>query len=252
MKRRPVSTPGVLDEEAMRWLALPNAQPPEDVITDATWEWIERDLSLPPTARPELVRIVRLGRGNNRWNSIMRTEPPSQSRKDLARLHRLARELADGLAGEHMKIGAGTALHRAMEEAVPTPLSRLHELYPKFVQEVARLRDVLGRATEIAEQRQGVRLGENALRPLVANLQDLLIYHTDRGLVRASEKSKGRGGRATACARFVTEIAALVFESNLSPHTIDDAIKDAISEHRAVGSPYAGAAKYSPQDNDGT
>jgi hypothetical protein len=235
MARRPSPVPNAINEDFIRWLAEPSVKPAGDVIDDVFWESIARDLRLPEEARPELVEIVRWEQGNYRWAKAARREPPSQSRKDLARLHRLAADLANGLALRNMKIDAGIALHRALEEAISTPMNDLHLLYPKFVQDVEKLSDILNRATEIASRREGVSGRDKTLRHLVYRLQLLLVGHTGVGLARASEKSKGRGGRATACISFVSEVSKRVFGEEVSRFTVDDAMKDTIAEHRRGG-----------------
>ena len=187
-----------------------------------------------------------------RWAKAFRGEPASQSVKELARLHRLAAELANALALQNMKIGVGIALYRALQETSSSQFPP----FPKFDQDIQKLSDILNRAREIAGRQKGVPGRDNMLRNLVNRLQLFLFLNTGVGLARASETSKGRGGRATACFVFVSEVSKRVFGQEISRFTIDDAIKDTIRAHpirekRAVGTLPARAKKKSPHQSTG-
>ncbi len=219
-----------------------------NVIDRATWDRLAPSLGLSDEARLDLVSIVVQARSKAR--SRKRGLPkPGVSRKELRRLHRLASKLVDGLrALDDCSLSAVTMAlcdeqqYKQQFKDIPllsyvrTP--RLGESGPleREIENVETWRERLSRAGEIAEPWQADAGGDRSLRRLVNELDEFLIRHTDKGLVRASEATKrGGSGRATACCEFVSEICRLIFRPAPPEATIDDAIKDAINSRRSVG-----------------
>lgn len=201
-------------------------------IDGETWDRLAIPMKLPMEARFELVDMVRFDRANHRYRrTVAPRDPPSQSRKELAHLSKLARDLAKGM--KDLRAGAGVAVCHALLES--NPPRALLDRFETAVTDAERLRDLLHRAVEIAHSQRGVPGGDRSLRMLVANLDRFLIRHTGKGLVRASERTKGRGGRGTACLDFVLGVSDLVFGERVSSATVDDAIKDVIKHRPSVG-----------------
>jgi hypothetical protein len=105
---------------------------------------------------------------------------------------------------------------------------------------VARLADLLESAQKYERSRSKTELARqrtSAPRKVIAALDKYLIGYRGKGLVRASEKSKGRG-LATASKDFASFMLKHILGEEIreiSDATIDDAIKDVITS-RGVGS----------------
>jgi hypothetical protein len=95
-------------------------------------------------------------------------------------------------------------------------------------------RDRLDKAVKITGGWHKMARPDRSLRELVERLHKFLLYHTGKGLVRASMRTKTGKGRAEACADFVLTITRMIF-GDLPEDTIDDAVKDVITRHRFVG-----------------
>ena len=211
------------------------------VINREKWGQLASLLSLPATARLDLVSIVVQARSKAR--SRKRGLPkPSTSRKELRRLHGLASKLVDGLrALDDCSLSAvGMALDNEQQfKGIPllSRVPRPGERGPleREIENVETWRERLSRAGEIAEPWQTDAGGDQSLRRLVKELNEFLILHTGRELVRASTATKTPKGRATACNKFVSEIVLLIFGPEVQRATIEDAIKDVIKLRRSVG-----------------
>jgi hypothetical protein len=216
-----------------------------NVIDRATWERLSRPLELPESSRLELVHAIVLERAKQRARANHRSPAPSQSRKELARLRRLAKELAKGL--REAEEGAASALLAALtEEAINrSGFQNLLELYDAkpieaLVADVERIRDRLTRAVEISDPWQGRKGGDSTLRDFVTYLDDFLRRHTGSGLARTSlptrKPKKAAPGRGTNCLDFVIALTDLAFgEDAIKAATIDDAMKDVIAYRRRGG-----------------
>ena len=197
------------------------------------WHRLSKSVGLPEEARDELIGIV----AQERYEKGKRdgSEQPAKARKRLNSLHLQAGKLADGLR----------ALGSAAQSAVMIALSEedqfkhLPRLTPHGetspfdleVAAVARWRDRLGRAIEIAKTWRSASGADPGLRRVIERLDQLLILHTGKGLVRASTMTKSLRGRADASQNFVREIIRMTF-GRLGDSTIDDAVKDVITRRR--------------------
>ena len=208
-----------------------------NVIDRETCERLASRVNLPKEARLELVHIVIDERHKRRWLKHG-PERPGKSKKNLKDLHKLAGKLADGLRA--LGTGARSAVMIALSEEdrfkhFPLLLPADEVAPVDFEMEAVECwRDRLGRAVEIANHWHVGSGADPGLRRVVGALDALMIRHTGKGLVRASTATK-REGRATACQDFVREIYRLIFGEEVSPLTIDDAIKDVIKRRRSVG-----------------
>jgi hypothetical protein len=172
------------------------------VIDRETWEQLASGVNLPKEARLELVQIVAKERYRYRWRGHG-PEQPCKSKKNLNDLHKLAGKLVDGVRA--LGTGARSAMTIALHEEDQSKHLSLLSLWPPAGEEapvdlevaaVERWRNRLGRAVEIAEPWRADSGADPRLRRVVGALDELLIRHTKTGLVRASMKTKGRGGRA--------------------------------------------------------
>ena len=153
---------------------------------------------------------------------------PSTVRKELKCLHKLADDLIAGLTNLD-----STAL-MAMHTLPPGESLLTYDFFAEFERwrsETDRIRECLAGAVE--RMPKGKRGPDDTLPRFVAAINSFLVSVTGHGLVRASEPSKGRRGRASNHRKFVMQLVQLI-GLMASEGAVDDAIKKAIAGRHAV------------------
>jgi len=210
-----------------------------DVISRQGWIQLSKLLDLPGEARLPLVNILVACRVKRKASG---TQTPSEIRKDLERLRKLTNKLRDQFQALERRTGTYSALMIAMQEEHNFRAPHLHALsraeamreeLRANIATVERWRGRFGRAAQVAKGWKD-RSGKNReLRPLVAELDQLVHQYTGKGLVRSEHKSDSRG-RGAACGEFVSEIVRLAI-GRQKDSTINEAIKDVIAHRRRLG-----------------
>ena len=203
-------------------------------IDDIRWAIVAGRLELPDSARTQLEDAIAWAQTHPEDLYVSST-PPSEVRRELTRLHRLASELESGLQSPSEMSSTSLRIAQYLEKP-----EGQRPIYAHFAEarterllalQQSTIRQTIAGALELAQYLRPSKGNKSGIGNLVARIDHILLDATGKGLVRSSMTLSKRDGRAQACRELVTDIVRKVV-GPVPDATIDDAIKKVIARRR--------------------